>query len=47
MLTEVIDKTRALVDGQFDEAEHAMLALGDVQLQPTHASLDEQSRFNK
>lgn len=34
MLAELIDKIRAVVDGQFDEADHAMLAHGDLQLQP-------------
>ena len=36
-LPELIDKCRALVDAQYNEADRALLGLGDYHLQPTYA----------
>ena len=36
-LLDLIDKIRDLVEGQFDKADRAIIAVGDLQLQPTHA----------
>ena len=36
-LPDLINKIRDLVEGLFDEADRAIIALSDLQLQPTHA----------